>query len=145
MWCFLSAAFLELLGCERLLCSLAWRLQVCWPEGQCESALALVWSPGIPFPARGLLRLFSFSGSGSELVQPCWQLRRAELSLPTQCLAQYSPESRSMALHGTPQCPMPVPRAVEGPLSLPSSLLLVLWLLARIRDAEWEVLQGKRG
>lgn len=49
MWCFLSAAFLELLGCGRLLCSLAWRLQLCWPEGQCESLLALVWGPGIPF------------------------------------------------------------------------------------------------
>lgn len=36
-------------------------------------------------PAHGLLKLFSFFSSGSELVQPCWQLRRAELSLPTQC------------------------------------------------------------
>lgn len=148
MWFFLSAAFLELLGSERLLCSLIWRVQVCWPKGQCESPLALVWSPGIPFPAHGLLRLFSFFGSGSERVQPCWQLRGAELRLPTQCLGQYSPESRSMALHGTPQCPIAVPkaaartlhRAVEGPLSLLSSLsacAVALWPGS-------EMLQGKK-
>lgn len=45
---------------------------------------------------------FSFFGSSSELVQPCWQLRRAELSLPTPCWGHDSPECRSMALRGTP-------------------------------------------
>lgn len=105
-------------------------------KGTVGTPLALVWGPRIPFPAHG--RLFSFFGSGSELVQPCWQLRRAELSFPTQCSGQDSPECRNMALHGTPQCPLPVTRAaprtlhwaVEGPLSLPSSLsacAVALW------------------
>lgn len=106
-------------------------------KGQCESPLALVWGPGIP---RGLLILFSFSGL--ELVQPCWQLRRAELRLLTQCLGQNSPESRSMALHGTPQCPMPVPGLHQGcgrvivPPFLLSVCAVALWPGQRCREGD---------
>lgn len=133
---FLTAAFLE--SCwtvMRLLCSLPWRLQVCGPKGQCESPLALLWGPRIPFPEDGLLRLFYFFGSGSELA-PASLAAQEGRSPFAQPLLESLESGTSLSLCVTPRCPTPVGQdsartlrcSAKGLFSLLFSPQHVLWL-----------------
>lgn len=58
-------------------------------------------------------------------LQPCWQLSRMELSLPIHCLGRYRPESGSMALCVTPQCPTQISQGyAKGTVLVPKMAVL---------------------
>lgn len=106
-----------------------------WTKGQCESPLALLWGPRIPFPEDGLLRLFYFFGSSSELA-PASLAAQEGRSPFAQSLLESLESGTSLALCVTPRCPTPVGQgsartlrcSAKGLFSLPSFPQHVLWL-----------------
>lgn len=58
--------------------------------------------PKDTFPRRSTFKTLPSLGLAQSWLQPCWQLRGAELNLPIHCSGHYSPECRSSC---TARCP----------------------------------------
>lgn len=78
-------------------------------------------------------------------LQPCCQLRRAELNLPIHCSGHCILECRSMALHVTPQCPTRVSQGCTKGTALVCKRATLPLFLSACAVAPWPGSETQRG